>query len=133
MSYILPVFLAQRIDIKEPLRKPKSWIIIHSIVKKSISVLDAINTCWMPVIMNPIKSDTWWIVHEVSLYVILKLLFVCVCVCVCVFLSGNNGPRPNLPGSFAAFFHKVSLILAPRSYSFLFRHWRQKRSSHKHC
>ena len=45
----------------------------------------------------------------------LKLLFIYI-------LSGNNGPRPDLPGGFAAFFHKVSLILALESYSFLFRH-----------
>ena len=46
MSYSLLVFLAQRVDIKEPLGKLKSWIIIHSTVKKKkIYVLDAIITC----------------------------------------------------------------------------------------
>lgn len=58
MSYILSVFLLQRVDIKKALEKPKSWIIIHSIVKKEKKsiVLDAINTCQMPVIMIPLTQ-----------------------------------------------------------------------------
>lgn len=59
MPYILPVFLAQRVDIKEPLRKLKSWIIIHSTVKKEKKVfahkmLLAHAECQFN---DPIKSD----------------------------------------------------------------------------
>lgn len=56
MSCIFICSSSKVVDIKEPLRKPESYIIIHSTVKKSICALDAISTCRMPDIMIPLNQ-----------------------------------------------------------------------------
>lgn len=57
MSYILPVFLAQRVDIKEALGKPKSWVIIHSTVKTKYLRVRYYYHMLNASYKNPIKSD----------------------------------------------------------------------------
>lgn len=69
MSCIFICSSSKVVDIKEPLRKPESQIIIHSTVKKSICALDAISTCRMPDIMIPL-NQTWLIVYKDWIYVI---------------------------------------------------------------
>lgn len=99
--------LAQVVDIKEPLRKPESQIIIHSTVKKSICALDSISTCRMPDIMI-LLNQTWLIVYKDWIYVIFGNA---VYIILLHYFFGNACSVKNSPKAFPWHVYSVLSIL----------------------